>query len=251
MSFRRGLYSLLLYLILPIVILRLLWRSRSNSAYRKRISERLGFVPKLSKSPVIWLHAVSVGEAIAAKPLVELLLEKHPKFHVLITTTTPTGSDRVISMFGGRVSHSYFPYDLPDAVSRFIRTINPSLLIVMETEIWPNLYAKCHKCSVPVLIANARLSDRSTKSYAKIKNLVEETLSKVDTIAVRAKADSERFTALGAKPEQIEIVGNIKFDVQLSQQQIEAGKQRQRDWGANRPVWVAASTHKGEDEIIL
>ncbi|WP_299873725.1 lipid IV(A) 3-deoxy-D-manno-octulosonic acid transferase [uncultured Cocleimonas sp.] len=251
MSFRRALYSVFLYLILPIVILRLLWRSRSNPAYRKRISERLGFVSNESNSPVIWLHAVSVGESIAAKPLVESLLEKYPTYDVLVTTTTPTGSDRVLSMFGDRVSHFYFPYDLPDAVSRFICTINPSLLIVMETEIWPNLYAKCQQRSIPIVIANARLSERSTRSYLKIKGLVKETLSRVNTIAVRSKADSERFIAIGAKPEQVEIVGNIKFDVQLNQQQIEKGKQRQLEWGKDKPVWVAASTHKGEDEIIL
>ncbi|MEB8432903.1 lipid IV(A) 3-deoxy-D-manno-octulosonic acid transferase [Cocleimonas sp. KMM 6892] len=251
MSFRRALYSVFLYLILPIVILRLFWRSRSNPAYRKRISERLGFVTNQSELPVIWLHAVSVGESIAAKPLIELLLEKYPTHRLLVTTTTPTGSDRVISMFGSRVSHVYFPYDLPDAVARFVRTMKPDLLIVMETEIWPNLYAKCHQRSIPIIIANARLSDRSTQSYSKIRGLVEETLLRVHTIAVRAEADAQRFKALGAKPEQIEVVGNIKFDVQLNQQQIKAGKERQQHWGANRPVWVAASTHKGEDEIIL
>ncbi len=255
MSFRRGLYSVFLYVIFPFVLLKLLWRSRSNSCYRKRISERFGFVSikSLSQSqlPVIWLHAVSVGEAIAAKPLVELLLEKYPAYQLLITTTTPTGSDRVTSMFGDRVSHVYFPYDLPDAIARFINTINPSLLIVMETEIWPNLYAKCQQLSIPILIANARLSEKSTKSYLKIRNLVKETLSRVSTIAVRSTTDAERFVKLGAKPEQIEIIGNIKFDVQLNQQQIAEGKQRQQDWGEHRPVWVAASTHKGEDEIIL
>ena len=251
MSFRRGLYSLFLYLILPIVLLRLFWRSRSNPAYRKRISERLGFVSIESNSPIIWLHAVSVGETIAAKPLIELLLEKYPTYQVLVTTTTPTGSDRVTSMFGNRVFHVYFPYDLPDLVTRFINTINPSLLIVMETEIWPNLFAKCKKKSIPIIIANARLSERSAHSYLKIKNLVNETLSRVSTIAVRSEADSERFIKLGAKPEQIEIIGNIKFDVQLNQQQITEGKKRQQVWGADRPVWVAASTHKGEDEIIL
>lgn len=251
MSFRRGLYSLFLYLILPIVLLRLLWRSRSNSAYRRRISERLGFVSIESKLPIIWVHAVSVGESIAAKPLVELLLEKYPEYHVLVTTTTPTGSDRVTSMFGNRVSHVYFPYDLPDAVARFINKVSPSLLVVMETEIWPNLYAKCKNKSIPIIIANARLSERSTSSYLKIKSLVKETLSQVTTIAVRSEVDSERFIKLGARLEQIEIVGNIKFDVQLNQLQIEEGKQRQQNWGTDRPVWVAASTHKGEDEIIL
>ena len=251
MSFRRGLYSIFLYLILPFVLLKLLWRSRSNPNYRKRISERLGFVSIQSSSPIIWLHAVSVGEAIAAKPLVELLLKKYPTYHVLVTTTTPTGSDRVTSMFADRVSHVYFPYDLPDSVARFIKTINPGLLIVMETEIWPNLYARCQQHTIPIFIANARLSEKSTSSYLKIRGLIKETLSRVSIIAVRSEADSERFIKLGAKPEQIEIVGNIKFDVQLNQQQIAEGKKRQKDWGAHRPVWVAASTHKGEDEIIL
>jgi len=192
-----------------------------------------------------------VGEAIAAKPLLELLLEKYPTYHVLVTTTTPTGSDQVASMFADRVSHVYFPYDLPGAVARFINTINPSLLIVMETEIWPNLYAKCKKHSIPILIANARLSEGSTKSYLKIKGLVQETLSKVNFIAVRSEIDSQRFIDLGAKQNQIETVGNIKFDVQLNEQQIEEGEQRKQEWGEKRPVWVAASTHQGEDEVIL
>ncbi len=251
MSFRRGLYSVFLYLIFPFVLLKLLWRSRSNPAYRRRISERLGFVTVKSNLPVICLHAVSVGEAIAAKPLIDLLLDKYPAYRVLVTTTTPTGSDRVTSMFANRVSHVYFPYDLPDAVARFINAVNPSLLIVMETEIWPNLYAKCQQHSIPILIANARLSERSTKSYLKIRGLVKETLSRVNTIAARSKVDAERFVHLGAKTELVEIVGNIKFDVQLNQQQIAQGKKRKREWGENRPVWVAASTHKGEDEIIL
>ncbi len=251
MSFKRGLYSLLLYLIAPLVVLRLFWRSRSNSAYRKRIAERFGFVSCVADSPIIWLHAVSVGESIAAKPLVEWLLEKYPNYRVLVTTTTPTGSDQVISLFGNRVSHVYFPYDLPDAVTRFITRLNPKLLIVMETEIWPNLYAGCFQRSIPILIANARLSEKSTQAYLKIRGLVKETLFRVNYIAVRSEIDSARFLALGARSEQIEIVGNIKFDIQLDQQQIDTGQQRQKVWGADRPVWVAASTHKGEDEIIL
>lgn len=251
MSIRRVLYTFVVYLIFPFVILRLLWRSISSTAYRQRIPERLGLVTLDSEKPIIWLHAVSVGEAIAAKPLIEALISQYPDHRILMTTTTPTGSDRVKSLFSDRVMHVYFPYDLPEIIYRFLKRIKPQILIVVETEIWPNLYAACNKREIPIVIVNARLSEKSTKSYLKIKGLVAETLSYVDTIAVRSKADASGFKILGAIEERIQLVGNIKFDIELDKQQIEQGRQRKDMWGVERLVWVVASTHAGEDEEIL
>ena len=251
MSLKRLLYSLFLYLLFPLVILRLFLRSRKNPDYRQRISERLGFVKVPNGQEIIWLHAVSVGETIAAKPLIELLLQQYPEHRLLVTTTTPTGSDQVKALFAERVSHLYFPYDLPGVVSRFLQRVQPIMLIVIETEIWPNLYAACNKKQIPLMIVNARLSIKSTQAYSRITGLVAETLSNVNTIAVRSKADADRFVKLGAIADQIEVVGNIKYDLELNEARILQGKKRREQWGDERPVWVAASTHKGEDEIIL
>ena len=251
MSFRRLFYTLLLYLIFPFVILKLYWRSLSSPAYRQRIHERLGLVKLDTKKAVIWVHAVSVGETIAAKPLIESLIKKYPDYQVLVTTTTPTGSERVISLFGERVAHVYYPYDLPEIIQRFLKRVKPKILIVVETEIWPNLYAACNKRQIPIVIVNARLSEKSSRAYLKIKALVAETLSYVNTIAVRSKADAQRFSEIGANSKIIRVTGNIKFDLKLDQQQIKKGRERRQQWGKERNVWVAASTHDKEDEQIL
>lgn len=259
MSLKRVLYSLLLYLIFPFVIIRLFWRSRANPAYRQRISERLGFVAKDSDKPIIWLHAVSVGETIAAKPLIQALIVKYPDYRMLVTSTTPTGSDRVKALFldensngvSNRVAHLYFPYDLPEIVARFLKRIKPQALIVVETEIWPNLYAACQRKNIPITIVNARLSKQSTKAYSRIRPLVAETLARVELIAVRSKMDAESFKQLGATDKQIQIEGNIKYDFQLDPEQSKKGKLWREQWGTERKVWVAASTHAGEDEVLL
>jgi len=251
MSLRRTLYSLLLYLIFPLVIFRLFWRSRSNPAYRKRIGERVGFVQRDSDKPVIWVHAVSVGETIAAQPLIEGLISQYSNHRILVTTTTPTGSDRVKALFGDRVAHVYFPYDLPDVVARFINRIKPQILIVIETEIWANLFSKCKKENIPVALVNARLSEGSTQKYLKIKSLVSETLANISLIAVRSDVDAGRFKQLGAKDSQVFIAGNIKFDFSINENQVEKGKQRRNHWGERALVWVVASTHAGEDKKIL
>ncbi len=251
MSLRRSVYSLLLYLIFPIVLFRLYWQGRLNPAYRQRVFERLGFVKNDSSKPILWVHAVSVGETIAAKPFIEGLINDYPNYRVLVTTTTPTGSDRVKSLFGERVAHVYFPYDLPDIIARFLKRISPQALIIVETEIWPNLYAACARRELPLLIINARLSKKSTQGYKKISGLMAETLACVDLIAVRSNQDKENFSSLGASERQLEVVGNIKFDFMLDQTLVKKGLVWKQQWGNNRKVWVAASTHQGEDEIIL
>lgn len=262
MSVKRLLYTLFLYLIFPLVLLRLLWRSRSSRAYRLRWSERLGFtkLSTIKNTPIIWLHAVSVGEVIAAKPLILALMKAFPQYTVLITTTTPTGSDRVKAIFSdqiqyGSLIHTYFPYDLLGAVSRFIKAFQPKILIVVETEIWPNLYAKCGQQNIPVIMVNARLSDKSLHSYSKIKALVTETLSHVNTIAVRSESDAKRFLALGANNEQVLESGNIKYDLNIDEEQLRNAKQYHRlileDDHKKRLTLVAASTHAGEDAKII
>ena len=262
MSFKRLFYTLFLYLIFPFVLLRLLWRSRSNKAYRLRWSERLGIITKNKKnsSSILWLHAVSVGEVIAAKPLILALLAEFPEHTLLVTTTTPTGSDRVKDIFAEQIKnqlliHTYFPYDLLGSVARFIGAFNPKILIVVETEIWPNLYAKCYQKAIPVVMVNARLSDKSLQSYLKIKTLVAETLSKVSDIAVRSDIDKQRFLQLGASTKQITQSGNIKYDLKIDKKQLEnAAKYQQlinQKDHKKRLVLVAASTHAGEDAKIM
>jgi 3-deoxy-D-manno-octulosonic-acid transferase len=192
-----------------------------------------------------------VGETIAAKPLIDALISQYPDHRVLVTSTTPTGSEQVRALFADRVSHLYFPYDLPEIIYRFLGRLKPQLLIIVETEIWPNLYASCQKRGIPLMIVNARLSSRSTQSYLKIKPLVAETLAHVDLIAVRSEEDADRFRRLGANSQQVKVVGNIKFDIEADRHQIEQGRQRRLEWGEQRLVWVAASTHRGEDEELL
>jgi len=250
MSIWRWLYTVLMYCLTPFFLLRLWWRGRVNPAYRQRIAERFGYVPRTIQ-PCLWVHAVSVGETIAARPLIERLLHEYPHHVLWVTTTTPTGSETVKRLFGGRVLHSYFPYDLPDAAARFLQRVRPSLLVVMETEIWPNLYAACAQRQIPLMLANARLSERSVQGYARIQTLVEETLANVSQIAARDVQDSLRFQQLGASPEQVSACGNIKFDLQVPGGMAETAQQLRQQWGANRPVWVAASTHAGEDETVL
>ncbi len=249
MTIRRLLYTVLMYLLTPIFVLRLLWRSRANPAYRHRLAERFGF--GTLSGACIWLHAVSVGETIAARPLIERLLQAYPHYPLLVTTTTPTGSDTVKRLFGERVKHCYLPYDLPDALARFLRRVQPVLLVVMETEIWPNLYAACAQRNIPLMLANARLSERSVRGYARVGTLVGETLANVSLIAARGEQDALHFEQLGAYSEQVVVCGNIKFDLQLPAGLAEQGKQLRQQWGENRPVWVAASTHQGEDESVL
>ncbi|MFN3786374.1 MAG: lipid IV(A) 3-deoxy-D-manno-octulosonic acid transferase, partial [Thiothrix sp.] len=247
---QRSLYTLVLYLLTPLFLARLWWRGRANPAYRQRVSERFGFVPA-SSQPCLWLHAVSVGETLAARPLVERLLRDYPQYPLWITTTTPTGSASVQRLFGQRVRHSYLPYDLPSALSRFLQRVQPMLCVVLETEIWANLYAACAQRQVPLLLANARLSTRSMRGYARLGGLVRQTLAHVSRIAARAAQDAVYFQQLGADPTRLVVCGNIKFDLVVPPELVERGRLLRQQWGAKRPVWVAASTHQGEDEQIL
>jgi 3-deoxy-D-manno-octulosonic-acid transferase len=254
MSISRFIYSVLLYLLLPVVLLRLFIKSRRNKSYRIRVKERLGRLPSslsTEEDSIIWLHAVSVGETIAVKPLINQLLLDYPKHKLLITSTTPTGSATVKKLFAKQVLHCYFPYDLPHVIQRFIRQVKPQLLLIIETEIWPNLYAACHHNNIPLLLLNARLSTQSMQHYLHFKALVSETLSRPKLIAVRSKEDQQHFLSLGAPPERLKLVGNIKFDISIDNTVKQQGLQLKRQWGKQRLVWIAASTHAGEDEKII
>lgn len=245
------LYTAILYLATPLILLRLLWAGRRNRAYWRRWSERFGFYRVAPAAGGIWLHAVSVGEVIAALPLVERLLAHHPDLPVTVTTMTPTGSERVRALLGDRVHHVYLPYDLPGAVRRFLDTVRPRAAVVMETELWPNLFAACAARAIPLLVANARLSARSAAGYARFGALARRTLGAVTVIAAQGEVDAARFVALGADPERVVVTGSIKFDLSISDETRANGRALREALGAERPVWIAASTHEGEEALIL
>jgi 3-deoxy-D-manno-octulosonic-acid transferase len=245
---------MLFYLLLPIILGRLLFRAIKAPAYTKRWTQRFGFVAS-TKVPkeTIWLHAVSVGETLAAVPLVKALQEKYPDHRLMMTCMTPTGSERIKAAFGDSVDHSYAPYDMSDAVARFLNRIQPSLLIIMETELWPNTIAACHKRNIPVLLANGRLSEKSANAYRRIAPLVRTMLTELTAVAAQHKDDGARFTDLGLAEGSLCITGNIKFDLSFDQLTIEKARGLLAEWRgvSERPILLAASTHHGEDEIIL
>ena len=246
----RYFYTFLFYLALPFIFIRLLWRGRQLPAYRKRLGERMGYYPfTLQKS--IWVHAVSVGEVLAAIPLIKALKSRHPNTLFLVTTMTPTGADRVKVALGKSVYHAYIPYDVPDAMSRFLKKMNPIVAIIMETELWPNLIASCNKKQIPICLVNARLSEKSAKGYARIAGLTRNMLQKINIIAAHGEKDAERFVQLGAPKDRISVTGNIKFDLELPQQLVDQSKEIREKLGRDRFIWIAASTHEGEEEKIL
>ena len=245
------LYRILLYLALPWLLLRLLLRGLGNRSYCSRIGERFGFSDPETEDGGIWIHAVSVGEVNAAAPLVKAIRGKLPDASITITTMTTTGSERVARLFGDTVSHCYLPYDYPGAVQRFLVRVRPSLGLVMETEIWPNLIHACQANYIRLIYANVRMSDRSYKSYRRFQTLVSQTLAKVEHFAVQSEPDADRLIRLGASEDCVSVTGSIKFDINMPPSTHEAGLAIRRQLGAHRPVWIAASTHDGEEEIAL
>lgn len=248
----RYLYSFILYLILPFILLRLWWKSRKLPAYKTRWLERLGYGPVLnSKTPVLWIHAVSVGESIAALVLAKELLKQHPQLSLMLTTMTPTGSDMVMRYQDPRIHHSYVPYDLPVAITRFLKRVRPKLIIIMETELWPNTLHLAQKEKIPLMLANARLSARSARGYSYIRWLTRKMLRSIHLIAAQSQEDADRFIKLGALADHVQVYGSIKFDMQAPKDLIQQGKLLRASWDIDRPVWIAASTHQREEEIIL
>ena len=247
----RLLYSLLISLISPVFFLRLLYRSIWNSDYRRRWSERLAVYRGKAETGVIWFHAVSFGEAEAVFPLILEIRNSYPAYPILVTTTTITGSDRVRSVLGDTVQHVYLPFDLPGAGQRFLRRFKPVLGVLMETEIWPNLYRACGGERIPLAIINGRLSERSARGYGRLRRFTTDTLQHVSMIAAQTSDDGQRFVEIGARPETISVMGNIKFDYRVPEGLAEMGATLRRELFGSRPVWIAASTHKGEEEQVL
>ncbi len=248
----RWLYTGIMYLATPIILYRLFVRGLKLRSYLHRWAERFGYFP----SPhfgvdSLWVHAVSVGELNAAIPLITALRQRYADWPIVVTTVTPTGSDRLRQVFGDSLFHVYLPYDLPGSVRRFLRRIQPRLAIIMETEIWPNLYFACRTRGIPVLIANARLSERSLRGYGPVQPLAGEAIRSATFIAAQSQTDYERFLSLGAQPERLALVGNIKYDIDMPHEMVESGIEwRSMAGGTRRPVWIAASTHEGEELAV-
>ncbi|KJK09040.1 MULTISPECIES: lipid IV(A) 3-deoxy-D-manno-octulosonic acid transferase [Pseudomonas] len=250
----RTLYTLLFHLGLPLVALRLFLRSRKAPAYAQRIGERFAINLPAMRTGGIWVHAVSVGESIAAAPMIRALLQAYPQLPITVTCMTPTGSERVRAMFADepRIQHCYLPYDLPWAAGRFLDHLQPKLAVIMETELWPNHIHQCAKRGIPVALANARLSERSARGYARFAGLTRPMLAEMSLIAVQTETEAQRFLQLGARPECVQVTGSIKFDLSIDEHLLPRARDLRAQWQASqRPLWIAASTHEGEDEVIL
>ncbi len=244
-------YSVMFYLLLPLIFVRLWLRGIKAPAYRQRWPERLGFQLPASNHDVIWIHSVSVGETLASIPLIRELKQRYPRSPILVTTMTPTGSERVKAAFSDSVVHCYLPYDVPGAIKRFLNHFKPRLLVIMETELWPNLIAQCKQRQIAVIVANARLSEKSARGYRRFKKLSSEMLSGIQ-IATQTADDAERFLALGSSADVTEVTGNIKYELVLPENiQQQATSLVQQVFPDKSLIWIAASTHQHEDEIVL
>ena len=249
LSMNRTLYSLAGYLLLPIMVIRLLIKGLKTPSYRHRIFERLGFINKIPV-PIIWVHCVSVGEFRAATVLIDQLILNYSDHRILVTTTTPTGSQAVLEHYQSEVLHFYFPFDLPLIVNRYIKKINPAICILLETEIWPNLIHALNKNNIPCLLVNARLSQRSLEKYQKFaQNLAQQTLNKLTVVATQNQNSANRFIELGADTGKVVATGNIKFDQNPSADKTISKKIKTIT--GKRKVVVFASTHKGEEAQII
>lgn len=247
----RHLYTLIYSLFLPIIIARLWWRGRANPGYRQRVAERFGFLPHRPRPGGLWVHAVSVGETLAAAQFVKQFMEQNPNTPVIITSTTPTGSEQVKRIFGERVFHMYLPYDLPWFLQRFIRSIRPGALMIMETELWPNMLHTCKEAGLPVILANARLSEKSAKGYGRIPALTRPMMHAISIVAAQNSTDGERFIRLGLPTQRLKITGSIKFDITIPEGIQTEGAGLRGEWGNDRPVLALASSHPDEDEQLL
>ena len=245
-------YTVALYLTAPFLVVRLLWRGRRNAAYLRRIGERFGLGPRISaRGGCVWIHAVSVGEVQAATPIVKAIRSLHPDQAIVVTSTTATGAGRVSKAFGGGVVHRYFPFDLPGSVARFLDRVAPRVAIIMETEIWPNLLAECRRRGIPVILANVRLSERSAAGYRRYRRLFAPVLGDVAAIAVQSGEDARRVASIGAPPHIIDVTGSTKFDIPMLASLREEAAALRRVWGSSRGIWIAASTHDGEEALVL
>ncbi|MDI9819085.1 MULTISPECIES: lipid IV(A) 3-deoxy-D-manno-octulosonic acid transferase [unclassified Legionella] len=245
----RQAYSLLMYLLVPWLLLRLWWKGKRIPSYRRRISERFALNKVPQDGVDVWIHAVSLGEVIAVTPLINALLGKQRK--IMVTTMTPTGSEQVRQRFGSSITHQYVPYDLPWIVKRFYKNIRPRSVVFVETELWPNLIYYAHKAKIPLFLVNARLSERSYQGYKKLKFFFQLMLGQFDAILTQSEDDAKRYQALGAPKEKVQVVGNIKFDLQTQAANPGVFRQLKTRWGSHRTVIIIASTHDNEEELIL
>lgn len=243
----RALYTALLRLALPFLLLRLWWRGRAEPGYREGLTERFGIYDIDRADRLLWIHAVSVGEARAAEPLVRALAGALPDHRILMSCITAAGRETIKQLYGEAVLSAYLPYDLPKAVQRFLEYFRPRLGILMETEIWPNLVAQCAQNAVPVMLANARLSERSARGYRRWRALAQPAFSSLAAVCAQSAADAERLRALGARA--VEVTGNLKFDVEPDAAQLAAGRAWRREIA--RPVLLLASTREGEERMLL
>ncbi len=248
----RALYTFIFIIALPVIFIRLWLKDKKVPGYRVRWPERFGIFPPINEPKTLfWIHAVSVGEVIAATPLIQRLL-KEDQLALIITTMTPTGSARVQDTFGNRVHHVYAPYDLPWTVSAFLNKVRPALAIIMETELWPNTLQACSQHNIPTLLANARMSERSARGYERFHKTTQKLINLINHVAVQNTEDGDRFLSLGLEEPRLSITGSIKFDINIEHSTRNAANELKACYaGLNRPVIIAASTHDGEDSIIL
>jgi len=247
----RFVYICIAYLISPLWIGALALRGFRDRTHWQGFSQRFGLGPVVKEQRSIWVHAVSVGEVQAAVPLIEALLKRFPGFPLVLTTVTPTGRSRAIALFGKRVDVRYVPIDLPGSVRRFFQRVRPQVAVILETEIWPNLYHRCGRMGVPLVLASARISPRSVDSYRRLVGLFRETLSHGIFIAAQSAEDAQRFVSIGASPTRTHVVGNIKFDFGYPPDMEARGHELRRLLGVHRPVWVAGSTHAVEEDDLI
>lgn len=246
---RRLAYSLLLYALVPWALMHLWWRSRRQPEYRHHVAERFGRYDVAPLQPLIWIHAVSVGETRAAQPLVDAFARHHPDHRILLTHTTPTGRATGEQLFGDRVSRAYLPYDLPFAVARFLEHFQPRLGVLLETEIWFNLVHACGQRDVPLFLVNARLSERSARGYGRLATLTRTALNALRGIGAQSNADALRLQSLGAHG--VEVTGNLKFDIAPPDAMVTRGTELRRLFGNSRMILLAASTREGEEALLL
>ena len=247
----RLLYVLIAYLLAPVVCGVMLWRGLRDRSHWDNFGERFGFGPGPAVGGSIWVHAVSVGEVQAAATLVRALRERYPAVPLVVTTVTPTGAQRARELFRDGVLVRYVPYDLPGSVRRFFDRVRPRVAIILETELWPTLYHECGRRRVPLVLASARISPRSVGRYRRLAGLFRETLSHGIVIAAQSEGDSERFRSIGANPARTHVTGNIKFDFALPPDIAARGAALRERYAAGRAVWVAGSTHEGEEDAAL
>ncbi|MFJ5446752.1 lipid IV(A) 3-deoxy-D-manno-octulosonic acid transferase [Methylobacillus methanolivorans] len=250
----RLIYTLLIYLLIPFVPFKLLWRGLRQPEYRQHWAERFGFFSTSVTKPMIWIHCVSVGETRGAAPLIKQLQQRYPQYQILMTHATPTGREAGKQLFGDSVLRCYLPYDTPGAVSRFLNHFQPQLGMLMETELWFNLIAGCKARGMPILLVNARLSAKSAQGYARLGSVVRHGLQQLTAIAAQTSQDAERLQSL-VKPYgaelPVEVMGNLKFDVTPPVAAVEQGEALRGYFGRQRPVFLAASTRDGEEAMIL